>query len=211
MLIVNFKSNYFMRNTRRTVCSLALGMALCTIPIPELQASEITGESPVELLEKSQVSVTGLLTDASGNPIPGVTVLVKGTTNGVLSDVDGRYVIKAPEGSLLTFSFIGFETEERRVTADNRSINIRMMEKTTLLDDVIVVGFGQQKKESVVGAISSVKPEAFKLPTSSVLSLPLWREGYRGLLLFSVLVNQAVMEPISGFVVLVLVGRMLVL
>ena len=113
-------------------------------------------------------NITGLLTDESGNPIIGATIVVKGTTRGVISDINGRFSIKASIGEIIQFSFIGFENIEKRVTQEGQVFNVRMMEQSTSLKDVIIVGFGKQKKQSVVGAISTIKPESFKLPTSSL-------------------------------------------
>lgn len=120
-----------------------------------------------ETLQQSK-NVTGLLTDEYGNPIIGATILVKGTTQGVISDINGRFSIRVAVGETLSFSFIGYENVEKKVTSETEVFNIRMIEESTSLKDVVIVGFGKQKKASVVGAISSVKPESFKLPTSSL-------------------------------------------
>lgn len=117
-----------------------------------------------------QKKISGLVTDDMGNPMPGVTVQIKGKTTGVITDIDGRFSLEAEVGETLVFRFIGFEIEERKISGDTSIINVRMLEKMNELEDVVVVGFGRQKKASVVGAISSVKPEAFKLPTSSLSS-----------------------------------------
>ena len=86
----------------------------------------------------------------------------------VISDINGRFSIRVAVGETLSFSFIGYENVEKKVTSETEVFNIRMIEESTSLKDVVIVGFGKQKKASVVGAISSVKPESFKLPTSSL-------------------------------------------
>ncbi len=121
-----------------------------------------------EILQKKVFTVTGLITDQNGDPVIGVTVLVKGTTNGVITDLDGKYSIKATEGAVLQFSYIGYTTQEKKI--EGKTLNVRMVEDAKVLEDVVVVGFGRQKKASVVGSISAIKPEAFKLPTSSLSS-----------------------------------------
>lgn len=158
-------------NQRNLTRTFLLGLAFLALPHSNVIASQSkeagTHFSSTQVNSK-EITVTGLLTDEFGDPIAGATIQVKGTTNGVISDIDGKYQIKTKEGEILIFSFIGFETVEKRVSKNETTLNIRMLEKTTTLEDVVVVGFGKQKKASVVGAISSVKPEAFKLPTSSL-------------------------------------------
>lgn len=99
--------------------------------------------------------VSGKVTDASGEAIPGATILVKGTTSGTTTDLDGNYSINASESQVLIFSFIGFTTQE--VTVGNQSIiNASLKQDLSDLDEVIVVGYGTQRKSQLTGAISSV-------------------------------------------------------
>lgn len=110
------------------------------------------------LLFAQEVTVTGKVTSQSdGDPIPGVSVVQKGTTNGTITDVDGNYSLTLPEGETIAFSFIGMETVE--VIADQTTINIALNETFTDLDEVVVVGYGVQKKSVVTAAISSVSSE----------------------------------------------------
>lgn len=107
--------------------------------------------------QKKSNLITGLITEADGNPVVGATIVVKGTTDGVLSDVDGRYSIKAKEGDVLEFRFIGYNTDTKTVKKET-NINVRLVEASMSLDDVVVIGYGQQKKESVVASINSIGP-----------------------------------------------------
>lgn len=110
------------------------------------------------LLFAQEVTVTGKVTSGTdGDPIPGVSVVQKGTTNGTITDVDGNYSLTLPEGETVVFSFIGMETVE--VIADQTTINVTMNEAFTDLDEVVVVGYGVQKKSVVTAAISSVSAE----------------------------------------------------
>lgn len=110
------------------------------------------------LLFAQEVTVTGKVTfQSDGDPIPGVSVVQKGTTNGTITDVDGNYSLTLPEGETIAFSFIGMETIE--VIADQTTINVAMNETFTDLDEVVVVGYGVQKKSVVTAAISSVSSE----------------------------------------------------
>jgi TonB-linked SusC/RagA family outer membrane protein len=104
------------------------------------------------------ITVTGTVKDESGEPLPGVAVILKGTTTGTVSDMEGKYSIRVPEKSTLVFSFIGYIPQE--VVIDGRKvINLTMEPDVTSLEEVIIVGYGEQKKASVVGSISQTKGE----------------------------------------------------
>lgn len=94
--------------------------------------------------------------NADGMPVPGATVLVKGTSKGVFTDFDGNYSIEASPKSILIFSYLGYGTQEVAV-AGKKQININLEQEGEALDEVVVVGYGTQKKASVVGAITQVK------------------------------------------------------
>ena len=105
---------------------------------------------------QQQNVVTGKVIDNTGEGIPGVNVTVKGTTIGVMTDMDGNFSINVPDNnSILTFSFIGFTPQEVTI-GDQRVINITLSEDAQLLEEVVVVGYGVQKKSVVTGAISSI-------------------------------------------------------
>jgi hypothetical protein len=111
--------------------------------------------------------VRGQVTDESKEPIPGTTVIVKGTTTGTTTDLDGNYNISVPENSTLVFSFIGFVAKEV-IVGNNSIINITLNTDLSDLEEVIVVGYGTQKKSQLTGAISSVSAkEIQELPISN--------------------------------------------
>jgi len=113
-----------------------------------------------------QRAITGQIT-TEGDILPGVHVLVKGTTIGVSSDFDGNYSIKITNpNAVLVFSYLGFETQEIAV-GNSSTINVNMQESNSALDEVVVVGYGTQKKRDVVGAVSSVKTEDLVLSSSA--------------------------------------------
>ncbi|WP_435132159.1 SusC/RagA family TonB-linked outer membrane protein [Formosa sp. A9] len=113
--------------------------------------------------------IQGTIIDDSGMPIPGVNVLLKGTTNGTVSDFDGNYEISALAGETLVFSYVGFQTIEKTVGTSN-SIDVILQTDTAVLDEVLVVGYGTQKKSDVTGAISSVSAEELVIqPTTNAL------------------------------------------
>lgn len=106
-----------------------------------------------------QFAVRGIVTDEQSSPIPGVNVLLKGTSVGTTTDVRGEYSINVPdEGAVLVFSFIGYLTEE--IAVGNRmEVNVTLLPDVRQLGEVVVVGYGTQKRASVTGAISSVSSE----------------------------------------------------
>lgn len=109
-----------------------------------------------------QLGIRGTVTDSKGNPVPGVTIIVKGTTRGTATDLNGNYFIQAENPqSVLVFSFIGFKTQE--ITAGNRSqLNVTLAEEVVGLDEVVVVGYGTQKKMNLTGSVSSISSNALE-------------------------------------------------
>jgi len=119
-------------------------------------------------LQQQTIKVTGNVVDEKGNPLPGVTIIIKGTTRGVITDIDGSYSIeRVPAGGTLVFSFVGMETQEVPVNG-MRVINVQMKPKAEELKDVTVVAFSKQKKESVIASITTVKPAELKTPSSNL-------------------------------------------
>ena len=102
--------------------------------------------------------ITGIVSESSGMPMIGVSVMVKGTSSGTITDVDGRYQVNATPNATLVFSFVGFKPREVDV-AGRIKVDVIMTEETKALEEVVVVGYGIQKKSSVTGAISQVKSE----------------------------------------------------
>ncbi|MDR2057892.1 MAG: TonB-dependent receptor [Dysgonamonadaceae bacterium] len=108
--------------------------------------------------QQQGIVVTGTVVDKMG-PLTGVSIVIKGTTRGVVTDIDGKFTITVlDKESVLQFFFIGYVTQEI-VVGDSKNLNITMSESAANLDEVIVVGYGTQRKQSVVGAISLVKSE----------------------------------------------------
>ncbi|MDQ3292011.1 MAG: SusC/RagA family TonB-linked outer membrane protein, partial [Bacteroidota bacterium] len=115
-------------------------------------------------------TVTGKVADEKGEALPGVTILVKGTTNGTTTAANGSYSINVPNGSgTLTASFVGYLTQE--IPINNRTtINITLAADTKALEEVVVIGYGTQKKSDVTGAVASVKAEALEERPSANLT-----------------------------------------
>ena len=104
------------------------------------------------------MDVSGLVTDASGEPMIGVSVMVDGTTTGTITDFEGRYALTANSDAVLVFSYIGYRTQKIKV--ENRStLNVQLIEDTKALEEVVVVGYGTQRKANLTGAVGTVSVE----------------------------------------------------
>ncbi len=112
--------------------------------------------------------ITGTVQDANGEPIIGANIVVKGTSNGTISDLDGKFTINAPDNAILQISYIGFISKE--IPVDSRSsITVSLVEKTSELDEIVVVGYGMQKRLNIAGSVSSIKAnDIIKTPVSTV-------------------------------------------
>ncbi|MCH7396644.1 TonB-dependent receptor [Belliella sp. DSM 107340] len=107
--------------------------------------------------------VTGVVTDAKdGLPIPGVTVLIKGTTRGVATDLDGKFSLNAEPGEVLVFSFIGYKSSEIAVSASRSNYSVSLSEDENTLDEVVIIGYGEQRKETLIGAVSQTNSEVLQ-------------------------------------------------
>ena len=112
--------------------------------------------------------ISGTVVDVYGVPLPGVTVLEKDTSNGVVSDLNGNYVITASTASsTLVFSYLGFENQSVRIE-NRRNLDVILLENVESLEEVQVVAFQKQNKNSVIGSINTIKPEELKLPNSNL-------------------------------------------
>lgn len=127
--------------------------------------------TPLSFLKPQQLRITGRVIDATtGEPLPGVNIVIDATNNGAITDTEGKYSIAVPDKSaVLTFSYIGYVTE--KVSVEERTvIDISMVADITSLEDVVVVGYGVMRKRDVLGSISSVKADDVSLSTSSSIA-----------------------------------------
>ncbi|WP_370794492.1 SusC/RagA family TonB-linked outer membrane protein [Bacteroides stercorirosoris] len=113
------------------------------------------------------VTVKGVVTDTTGEPVIGASVVQKGTSNGIITDIDGNFTLNVPSNSTIVISFVGYKTQEIPV-AGKTQINVTMKEDTEMLDEVVVVGYGQMKRSDLTGSVVSVNDAAIKksVPTS---------------------------------------------
>lgn len=142
-----------MKNANLNLRSLALIFILCFIPICTFA---------------QDISVTGTVKDSSGEPIIGASVIQKGTTNGIISDLDGNFTIKVHTYSTLVVSYIGYKTQE--VAVNKRSnIQIVLTEDSKALEEIVVIGYGTARRSDVTGSIASVNSEKLnEVPSTNI-------------------------------------------
>ncbi|PQV48955.1 TonB-linked SusC/RagA family outer membrane protein [Jejuia pallidilutea] len=150
-----------LKNFQLTLKKLAslfwiIGLMFCGI------SNKAHATTKATTLDVAQTTITGTVISAEDDMgIPGVNVLVKGTSTGAVTDFDGNYSIDAPSGSTLVFSYIGYVTQEI-VVGNQTTINVTLRPDLAQLDEVVVVGYGTAKKETLTGAVEQVKAEAFE-------------------------------------------------
>lgn len=126
------------------------------------------GNNALSIALQQQREVTGTVTDTAGAPLAGVNVSIKQRPSvGTSTDFNGKYILGVSGGDVLVFSMVGFEAQE--ITLANQSqVNVVMNEASSMLDDVVVVGFGKQKRSDMIGSVVSVKPQELKVPSSNL-------------------------------------------
>lgn len=118
--------------------------------------------------QQAKKSISGIVIDEKGNPVAGASVFEKGTTNGTTTDADGRFSLNVPAGVTITVSFMGY-LDKTFVVSSSTNYSITLSEDTELLSEVVVVGYGTQKKSDLTGSIVSVKADAIKdIPATSI-------------------------------------------
>lgn len=143
-----------MMNKQLAFVKSGLGLALCFLMVgagvtPPLHAADAN----VSISQQAR-KVTGLVTDAKGEPLLGVNVVVKGTTNGTITDLDGKYSLEVEPNSILVVSYIGYVSQQ--IPASGAVVNITLKEDTQNLDEVVVVGYGTQQKKDITGSVAVV-------------------------------------------------------
>jgi len=121
-----------------------------------LDKNIVVTKGSLEAIQQQTRKITGKVTDSSGATLPGVSVVVKGTTNGVITDNNGNYSLaNFPENSVLQFSFVGMKTQEVAVQGKT-TLNVKLEEETIGIEEVVAIGYGTVKKSDLTGAVSSV-------------------------------------------------------
>lgn len=137
------------------VKAIACLVLACGGTLPTIAASETLSNPKVEEAQQSEITVKGTVVDDAGEPVIGATIMEKGTRNGTVTDIDGNYVIKVKRNAQLTISYLGYATQV--VPAGTSKVVLKSND--TKLNEVVVVGFGTQKKVNLTGAVTAVSGE----------------------------------------------------
>lgn len=117
-----------------------------------------------------RITVSGTVTDTKGEPLIGATIKVEGEASGMATDIDGRYELSVPEGARLEFSYIGYQTEKKKVS-DGGTLDIVLAEDTRMLDEVVVIGYGTIDKKELTSAVSHVSAKDFQSVAATDVSM----------------------------------------
>ena len=154
----NFMKNDFLKNSsQRVLFSALMASALAIGNLAPMHAEVASVQSVMQ-----SVSVKGQVLDGDGIPVIGASILEKGTTNGVITDIDGNYSLNvSSKNAVIVISYIGYKTMELKAS-DSSLSKVILKEDTEVLDEVVVVGYGTQKKQSLTGAVTVVDSKAFQ-------------------------------------------------
>ena len=162
--------------------SITVGAALLMPAAPMMAATE---ETPSQYaIEQESRPIKGTVSDAKGNPIIGVNVVIKGTGNGTITDIDGNFSLNAKTGSVLLFSYIGYVNKEVKVTSTGE-LSVTLIEDAQMLDELVVVGYGTAKRSDLTGSVSSVTSKDIeKRPVTNLA--PAWQGQVPGVVISNV-------------------------
>lgn len=144
------------------LCALfALPVSAESIPLPAMNGNSNN------VMQQQKMKAQGVVVDSSGEPLIGVNIMIKGSSSGTITDIDGRFSLDVSPSAVLVYSYIGYKTVEMKVTKNDMRIILK--NDATLLDEVVVVAYGAQKKVTVTGAVASVKSDVLlKSPSTNV-------------------------------------------
>ncbi len=166
LILIKMRKVSFLGNELNPKFKLML-MLLCLVAF-QAQSEEKILDTKIEIQKRT---ITGVVKDTQGVPLPGANVVVQGTTNGVVTDFDGEFKIDIDAGATtLVISYIGYETQKLKIE-DKSVYTIIMNESSESLDQVVIVGYGSQKKASLVSSITTINPKEIKGPTSNLTTM----------------------------------------
>jgi TonB-linked SusC/RagA family outer membrane protein len=143
---------------------IIMAAALMGLPLHSVAATGESATRPAGVEQAAQRTIKGIITDKNGEPIIGATISVEGTTNGTVSDLDGAFSLNVPVGSVLKVSYVGF-TDQHITITNQRELNVVLKEDNKVLDEVVVIGYGTQRKADLTGSVANINAE--KLNTES--------------------------------------------
>lgn len=154
-ITLNKNTNSMKVKNRKKLCLFVL---LGMLGIGGVNAYAADTTFPNSYIQKSPINVKGTIVDDQGSPLIGVSVRIKGTSLGTITDFDGHFSLKCPTNATLTISYVGYQSQELKVTSSS-PLRITMKEDTKTLDEVIVIGYGTTSKKSAVGAVDQIRSE----------------------------------------------------
>jgi TonB-dependent starch-binding outer membrane protein SusC len=161
----------------------------------------------MEIIAQQQRTVSGTVTDSRQQPLPGVTVIVKGTTTGTITNFNGLYSIpNVPETATLVFSFVGMRMQEV-VVGNQTSINVTLEDETFGIEEVVAIGYGTARRSDLTGAVASVQGESLQKRSTQQLSTAMQGQ-MAGVQVTRSLVRQ-VLRPRCGYAVSLLYRTMI--
>ncbi|SKD06251.1 TonB-linked outer membrane protein, SusC/RagA family [Chitinophaga ginsengisegetis] len=168
LTVIGQKSDYTFLYKNASIPDRKISISMKDAPVAEILDKALAGTSLgykimkdnlVVILEAGEtvqnVHIRGRVTDEAGNPLIGVTVLVKGTTQGAKTDNDGRFTLEVPENATVEFTYVGYEAQQMKAR-DGASLNIAMKANSSGLNEVVVVGYGKQKRANLSGAVDAI-------------------------------------------------------
>ena len=158
------------RNNRKALAALLLCTGL--VAGHPLAVMAESNEAGMEIVQQ-QVKVSGVVKDVTGEPVIGASVLEKGTSNGIITDINGNFSLAVNPGATLVISYIGYKTQEVQAVA-GKVINVMLKDDTEMLDEVVVVGFGVQKKVNLTGSVGIATAKEIE-------SRPVGNSGFAGI------------------------------
>jgi hypothetical protein len=143
------------RNNRKALVALLFCTGFISV-MPNSVYAE--GSSAiVQATQQQKTSVSGVIKDSTGEPVIGASVVEKGTTNGTITDLDGKYTLRVAPGATLVVSYIGYKAQEIKV-AQRKQIDVTLAEDTEVLEEVVVVGYGTMRKKDLTGSVVQINP-----------------------------------------------------
>lgn len=148
------KLNSLSKNQKALIALMVCAGYMAVQPMTAMADDSVAS---VQAVQQKQ-SVSGVVKDATGEPVIGASIVEKGTTNGTITDFDGNFSLEVANGATLVISFIGYQTQEVVVTP-GKALNITMKEDTEVLEEVVVVGYGTMRKKDLTGAVVQINPD----------------------------------------------------
>jgi len=144
--------------------------ALCCLGVPVANAEGVASAEQMQETQVGNITITGKVVDENGEPLPGTAIYVKGTTQGTVTDVDGNFTLSVPADAVLVASFVGYNNVEVQVAGQSNLGTITMQSDAKELEQIVVVGYGTQKKVDLTGSVAVVDADQMKKVSNSNIS-----------------------------------------